>query len=60
MAKQEMVHCHPQCMGTKAFVLGVLILLNATYAFVSWAVFVGGALTLMGLIHMMMPACKCK
>jgi hypothetical protein len=55
--------CSPRCMGAKVLILGVLILLNAIYGWLSWGVFVGGIIAIIGLVHLIFgccPACKCK
>ncbi|MBI4439845.1 hypothetical protein HY638_02645 [Candidatus Woesearchaeota archaeon] len=50
-----------KCMGAKALVLGILVLLNAYLAVVDWAVFVGIILVLGGIMRMAMPVCPhCK
>ena len=66
MAKdKEEVHCKmgscPKCFGGMMLVLGILVLLNAAYDWMSWAFFVGGILALMGLSKIIMPHCPhCK
>ena len=64
MAKKDMT-CSwgtcPMCKSLKLIVLGVLILLNAYMAWFSWAVFVGGIITLAGLLKLIWPTCPhCK
>ena len=49
-----------KCWGIKMFILGVLILLNAYFNVVSWAVFIGAVLALKGLISMIWSKCSCK
>lgn len=48
--------CH-RCWGMIALVLGVLVLLNANYGMVSWAMFVGIILVVKGLVKMIWPHC---
>ena len=55
--------CSPRCMGAKMLVLGVLILLNTIYSWLSWGVFVGGIIAIIGLVHLICgccPSCNCK
>ena len=58
MAKKEAVrmsfHKHK---SMKMLVVGILILLNSTYGLVSWGVFVGGIVALLGLIGLIHPGC---
>jgi hypothetical protein len=51
----------PICWHWKMLILGVLILLNAYYNLVSWAMFIGGILAIKGLLGLLMPHCgHCK
>ena len=48
-----------KCMGGCILVLGVLILLNALYGWMTWGVFVGVIVILKGLIALLHPKiCK--
>ncbi len=48
------------CMAWGVLILGVLILLNALYGWVTWGVFVGAMVILKGLIWLVHPkVCKC-
>lgn len=49
--------CH-KCMGLKALILGVLILLNVYLVGLDWAVFVGAVIALAGIVKMLMPNCS--
>ena len=44
-----------KCMACKYLVLGVLIVLNAVYAWFGWGVFVGGIIALKGLLMLAKP-----
>tara|TARA_Y100000310_G_scaffold314502_1_gene363929 strand:+ start:2009 stop:2206 length:198 start_codon:yes stop_codon:yes gene_type:complete len=47
------------CMGWGVLVLGVLILLNSLYGWVTWGVFIGVIIILKGLIVLLHPkVCK--
>ncbi len=52
--------CTPQCMGAKLLVLGILIVLNAKYAWFDWGTFVGGIIGIKGLLLLLMPVCPCS
>ena len=47
----------PKCHAGKKLILGVLVLLNAWFNVVSWAVFIGVILVLMGLLKWIKPTC---
>lgn len=51
-------HCGPKCMGLKKLLLGVLVLLNVSYAWLDWASFVGWALVVIGVLKLFMPVCR--
>jgi len=53
-------HCTPQCMGMKKIVIGILVILNAKYAWFDWATFIGGIIVLIGLVKLSMPVCPCQ
>jgi hypothetical protein len=62
MAKKEADHMafHKYKSG-KMLIIGILILLNATYSVVNWGVFVGGVVALLGLLGLVYPKCPhCK
>jgi len=48
-----------KCMGGSILVLGVLILLNSLYGWLTWGVFIGIIVILKGLIFMFHPK-MCK
>ena len=52
-------HCGPRCMGVKKVLLGALVLLNVSYAWLDWASFVGWLLVLIGFVKLLMPVCRC-
>ncbi len=55
------IGCCPACLNSSILLLGVLILLNAYYAWFTWAVFVGGIIAIKGLVGLIMPTCPhCK
>jgi len=47
------------CFGTKMIVLGLIVLANAYWNFLSWATLIGILLILAGIIKFAMP-CRCK
>ena len=50
-----------KCGGAMMLLLGILVLLNANYSLVSWAVFIGIILLIKGLKYIVMPCCPhCK
>ncbi len=51
-------HCS-KCKGIFMAVLGVLVLLNAYYGWLSWAYFIGAILLLKGLFVAVMHKCEC-
>lgn len=58
MAKKKECCCkHRGCM---MLVLGLLVLANAYWAIVNWAVFIGAVLVLKGLLKLAMPNHVCK
>ena len=57
---EECCACSPRCMGLKLLVLGVLIVLNTMYSWVSWGLFVGGIVGLAGLLKLVTPKCVCQ
>jgi len=57
--KKNTCECTPQCMGVKKIIVGVLIILNAKYAWFDWGTFIGGLIVLIGLIKMINPECPC-
>jgi len=52
MAKEMM--CEHKGMGTKALILGLLILINAYWAHIGWDYFIGIIFVLMGLVKLLM------
>ena len=48
-----------KCMGGSILVLGILILLNSLYGWLTWGVFIGIIVILKGLIFMFHPK-MCK
>lgn len=64
MAKEKVcsIHGHcPKCCGMNMLVLGILIILNAYYGWLTWWYFLGGIIALKGLLKMLMPVCPhCK
>lgn len=51
--------CVPQCIGMKMLILGILIVLNATYGWFDWGTFVGGIIGIKGILMLIMPVCPC-
>ena len=49
----------PRCKGAKVFVLGLLVILNAVFAWLDWPLYIGLLITLWGLITMIKPTCGC-
>jgi hypothetical protein len=45
--------CHMGCYSGMLIVLGILVLLNATYSWFTWGVFIGGIIILKGIILML-------
>ena len=63
MAKKMKAECgcmHHTWMGWKMFILGLLILANAYWPVIGWAKFVGIIISLMGLVLLLKPNCKCR
>ena len=58
--KGEMM-CHhgmcTKCHAGKLLVLGVLVILNTLWSFVSWGIFIGALLVLGGLVKLVKPMC---
>ena len=52
-------HCK-RCGGGVILVVGVLIVLNSYYPLVSWPVFVGIILALLGLKFLILCKCCCR
>jgi uncharacterized membrane protein HdeD (DUF308 family) len=59
MSEKDMAK-HMKMHGWKMLVLGVLVMLNAAYAFMQWSSFIGLLLVLVGLKKLLMPCCKKK
>ena len=53
MAKEEM-QCHHKGKGTMMLILGLLVLANAYWNVLDWAMFIGAVLALGGLAKMLM------
>ena len=53
----SMYHHHPRCIGLSKLIIGVLILLNAYYAWLTWDYFIGGLLVILGLLRLVIPVC---
>ena len=50
-----------KCKGAKLLVVGILVLLNTYYGWMSWAYFVGWILVLVGVLKLICPTCPhCK
>ena len=47
-----------KCHGWMALILGLLILVNANWSLVSWAIFVGGIIAIKGIIMLVYPCAK--
>ncbi len=58
MAKDAMQEHHKR-KSCIMIAIGILIILNAIYGWFSWAIFVGGALVLLGIVSKIMTGC-CK
>ena len=58
MDKNEKCEGHRKYMGTKLLVIGILVILNEVYATVTWPMFVGIVLALLGLKVLLL--CKKK
>ena len=50
---------HQKCIGICVLSLGILILLNALYGWLTWGVFIGVVVALKGVILLLHPNC-CK
>jgi len=56
MAKEDVnCQCHHKGKGGMMLVLGLLVLANAYWSVLSWAMFIGVVLVLGGLCKMLMP-----
>jgi hypothetical protein len=61
MSKMCMGGMCTKCHAWKWLVLGVIVLINAYWPFLSWDKLIGILLVLGGLIKLVMPACShCK
>jgi len=53
--------CHhgtcSKCHAGKLLVLGVLVLLNSVWDIVSWGIFIGVILLLVGVLKLLKPVC---
>ncbi len=58
--KEVSVHCGPRCWGFKKVLLGALVLLNVSYAWLDWASFIGWLLVVCGILRMLFPVCCCQ
>jgi len=62
MAKKEECECKPmhkpQCMGTMLLIVGILVVLNSMYGWLSWGMFIGGLIALKGIMMFLHPCCK--
>jgi len=55
----EMYGKHMKHKGLIILILGVLILVNAYYAVVGWAIFIGAILVVAGLLKLVIPHKPC-
>ncbi len=50
-----------KCHSVKAIVVGLLVLANQIWGFLSWGSFIGGLLVIAGILKLAMPTCPhCK
>jgi hypothetical protein len=55
MARDEEMMMHHGFKTAMIIIIGLLIIANAYFGFMTWDYFVGGILVLLGLIKLMMP-----
>ncbi len=58
MAKEDVHAAFHKRKSLVMLVVGILILLNTIYGLLSWGVFVGGIIALLGLLGLVHPKCK--